>query len=111
RFVIISSPENVEPICADIIDRFDKGIVDFYDDDARAQGYVETTNRQNEQVKHSICTVAIGVVSTEWREVRSQWEATATAAEMCEHAKRKGESGFEIDRRRTDDQFLAMLEA
>jgi diguanylate cyclase (GGDEF)-like protein len=111
RFVIIAAPQNVEAICADIIDRFDKGIVEFYDDDARAQGYIETTNRQNEQVKHPICTVAIGVVSTEWREVRSQWEATATAAEMCEHAKRQGVSSFEIDRRRTDDQFLAMLES
>lgn len=110
RFVIITTPENVEPICKNVIDRFDEGIAEFYDEDARANGYVEVTNRQNEQVKHGICKVAIGVVSTEFREIRSQWEATATAAEMCEHAKRQGSSAYEIDRRRTDDQFLAMLE-
>lgn len=49
------------------------------------------------------------MVSTEFREVRSQWEATATATEMCEHAKRSNISSYEVDRRSTDDQFLAML--
>lgn len=110
RFIIITAPENVEPVCNEIITKFDKGIVDFYDEEARQTGYIEIKNRKNELVKHPICIVAIGVVSTEWREVRSQWEATATATEMCEHAKRQSKSNFEVDRRRTDDQFLAMLD-
>ncbi len=109
RFIIISRPENVESICNKTISNFDEGIVKYYDDEARSVGYIEVKNRQNEQVKHPICQVAIGVVSTEFREIRSQWEATATAAEMCEHAKRNPESSYEIDRRSTDDQFLAML--
>lgn len=110
RFIIITAPENVDDLCQKIIEKFDKGIPEFYDDDARQSGYVEIKNRKNELVKHPICIIAIGVVSTQWREVRSQWEATATATEMCEHAKRQSESNYEVDRRRTDDQFLAMLD-
>lgn len=110
RFIIITAPENVEDVCEKIIAKFDAGIADFYDEDARQSGYVEIKNRKNEMVQHPICIIAIGVVSTQWREVRSQWEATATATEMCEHAKREPKSNYEIDRRRTDDQFLAMLD-
>ncbi|MFN8015157.1 MAG: response regulator [Acidimicrobiia bacterium] len=109
RFVIITSPEKAESLCNLIIEQFDGGIKEFYDEDARAQGYIELTNRKNEPIKLPIAKVCIGVVSTEFREVRSGWEATATAKEMCEHAKRYDKSAYEIDRRSTDDQFLAML--
>jgi len=109
RFVIISAPENVDSLCSTIIQKFDDGKLDFYDEEAREAGYIEVTNRQNEIIKLPICKLGIGVVSTEFREVRSQWEATATATEMCEHAKRAETSSYEVDRRSTDDQFLAML--
>ncbi len=109
RFVIISVPENVDSLCETIIKKFDDGKLDYYDEEAREVGYIEVTNRQNEIIKLPICKLGIGVVSTEFREVRSQWEATATATEMCEHAKRAEVSSYEVDRRSTDDQFLAML--
>lgn len=110
RFIIISAPENVDHICNEIISKFDAGIINYYDEEAQQLGYIELSNRKNEMIKHPICKISIGVVSTEWREVRSQWEATATATEMCEHAKRQEKSAFEVDRRTTDDQFLAMLD-
>lgn len=110
RFILVTSPEHVESVCKEVIDKFDKGIVDFYDEEAQLDGYIELLNRKNEPVKHQICPIAIGVVSTEFRQLRSQWEATATATEMCEHAKRVGKSAYEIDQRHTDDQFLALLD-
>ncbi len=110
RFILITAPEHVENICQEIIAKYDAGIVNFYDEEAQEFGFIEIMNRKNEPVQHPICPVAIGVVSTEYREVRSQWEATATATEMCDHAKRLGKSGYEVDRRSTDDQFLAMLD-
>lgn len=111
RFILITAPEHVEAFCQEAIAQFDDGILQFYDEDAQRSGYIEIINRKNEQIKHKICPLVIGVVSTQYRELRSQWEATATATEMCEHAKRHGKSAYEIDRRSTDDQFLAMLDA
>ena len=62
RFIIITAPENVEPLCNEIIEKFDAGIVDFYDEEALESGYIEIINRKNKLVKHTICNIAICVV-------------------------------------------------
>jgi len=109
-FVIISSPSAVQEICEHLIERFDRGISNFYDDGDVANGYIEVENRKKEVIQHPICTLAVGVVSTEFHDITSQWEASVTAAEMRVYAKKNQHSSYEIDRRRTDDQFAAMLD-
>lgn len=98
-FVIIVEPDVAELVCQSIIDQFDRGIVDYYDDVDRQRGYIEVEDRRGELHHQPPVSIAIGVASTDRREIRSQWEASVISSEMKSHAKRRGQSAYEIDHR------------
>jgi len=98
-FVVIVEPSAAEGVCAAIIERFDHGIAEFYDEADRARGYIEIEDRRGDTIRHGPVTIAIGVATTDRREIRSQWEASVISTEMKSHAKRRGRSAYEIDRR------------
>lgn len=101
-FVLVVSPEVAEPLAQAVIERFDAGIVAFYDDEDRARGYVETENRQGVLQRYPLVAVAIGIATTAQRRPGSQWEASVVATEMKNHAKQAGKSAYSIDRRTAD---------
>lgn len=103
-FVAITAPEDAQEIAQDIINRFDDGIANFYEEDDRIKGSIEVKDRQNNITTYGFATLAIGIVSTEFRDIRSQWEASVTATEMKSFAKRHGKSAFEVDRRIHEDR-------
>ncbi|MFN8036041.1 MAG: response regulator [Acidimicrobiia bacterium] len=98
-FVMIVAPAVAENVCRTIIDRFDEGVLAFYDDEDRARGFIETEDRRGERHRHAPVSIAIGVATTDRREIRSQWEASVISSEMKSHAKRHGRSAYEVDRR------------
>jgi DNA-binding response OmpR family regulator len=98
-FVLIVHPEVAERVCQFIIRAFDEGIARYYDDDDAARGYVEVEDRRGDVHRHALVTIAIGGATTDRREIRSQWEASVISTEMKSHAKRRGGSAYEIDRR------------
>lgn len=101
-FVLIVGPNDAERIARLAIDRFDRGILDFYDNVDRERGYVETTNRQGTLQSYPIVSMAIGIATTAHRQLTSQWEASVVASEMKNHAKREGTSAYAVDRRSND---------
>lgn len=103
-FVAITAPQDAQEIAQDIINRFDDGIINFYDEKDRMNGSIEVKDRQNNVTSYGFATLAIGIVSTEFREIRSQWEASVTATEMKSFAKRHGRSAYEVDRRSHEDR-------
>ncbi|MFZ4516497.1 MAG: GGDEF domain-containing response regulator [Acidimicrobiia bacterium] len=98
-FVMVLHPTVAEHVCRTIVERFDTGILDLYDPEDRVRGFIETTDRQGEHRKHGFVSIAIGVASTDIREINTQWEASVLASEMKSYAKRHGRSAYEIDRR------------
>ncbi|MFZ4585582.1 MAG: GGDEF domain-containing response regulator [Acidimicrobiia bacterium] len=100
-FVVICPPEVAEALAATIIERFDAGIPNFYDEADRALGYVETVSRTGDRIRNPLMGIAIGVATTERRRLATQWEASVAASEMKSHAKRHGRSAFEVDRRQS----------
>ncbi len=98
-FIAIVDPEYVEDFCKVAIHTLDDGILDFYDTADALQGYIEVTDRRGERHAFPICSVSLGVATNDRRKIVSEWEASAIASEMKEHAKRQAGSSYQIDRR------------
>ncbi len=98
-FIAIVDPEYVEDFCKVAIHTLDDGILDFYDTADALQGYIEVTDRRGERHAFPICSVSLGVATNVRRKIVSEWEASAIASEMKEHAKRQAGSSYQIDRR------------
>jgi GGDEF domain-containing protein len=98
-FVAITDADAAEAFCKTVIDRFDDGILDYYDTADALKGYIEVTDDE-----------ASGMPSRWWRcrwvssptargRSATQWEASAVAVEMKEFAKKQAGSAYRIDRR------------
>ncbi len=99
-FVVIMPPDVVDAFCVAAIRAWDHGIAALYDPADAARGAVEIPDRRGELRSYPLASLSIGVASNVHRTFTSEWEASAVAAEMKEHAKRKPGSSYEIDRRR-----------
>ena len=81
-------------------ERFDAGAPGpFYDDDDRARGYIEVTNRRGELQRFPVITISIGIATTEKRSFQHYAEAVAVATEMKQFTKGAAGSSWAIDRR------------
>lgn len=98
-FIMVMDPDSVEAFCADVVERFDDGILDFYDPHDALRGYVEVIDRRGERHNFPIVSFSLGVATNQRRSFTTEWEASAVASEMKEHAKSEAGSSFKIDRR------------
>jgi diguanylate cyclase (GGDEF)-like protein len=98
-FVAVMVPETAEMFCKTVIDRFDDGILDFYDPQDALRGYVEVIDRRGERHNFPIVSISLGVATNLQRTFSTEWEASAVASEVKEHAKTQPGSAFRIDRR------------
>ncbi len=98
-FVVVTDGALAEGFCKSVIDRFDDGILDYYDTADAMKGYIEVTDRRGERYAFPMVSMSMGVVSNLHRPVASQWEASAVAVEMKEFAKKQPGSSYKIDRR------------
>jgi len=100
-FVALMTADKAEEYCKRVIERFDDGILDYYDTADALRGYIEVIDRRGERYAFPVVSISIGVVTNLTRPIVSQWEASAVAVEMKEFAKKRAGSSFEIDRRTT----------
>jgi DNA-binding response OmpR family regulator len=98
-FIAVMNPEIAEQFCKSVIERFDDGVLDFYDPQDALRGYVEVIDRRGERHAFSIVSISLGVATNLRRTFSSEWEASAVASEMKEHAKTHPGSAYRIDRR------------
>lgn len=98
-FVALVSADRAEDYCKRVIERFDDGILDYYDTADALRGYIEVIDRRGERYAFPVVSISLGVVTNLTRPISSQWEASAIAVEMKEFAKKRAGSSFEIDRR------------
>ncbi|MEK7252144.1 MAG: response regulator [Actinomycetota bacterium] len=100
-FIMVMEPEVAERYCKEVVQRFDDGILDFYDPHDALRGYVEVIDRRGERHAFPIVSISLGVANNLRRSFASEWEASAVASEMKEHAKSETGSSYKIDRRTT----------
>jgi diguanylate cyclase (GGDEF)-like protein len=86
-FVFIIPPDNVDSVCNEVIKNFDLIVGNFYDEDDRIRGYIDSTNRKGGKERFPIMTISIAVVTTEYRPVKHIGQIGAIAAEMKKRVK------------------------
>ena len=98
-FIMVVDPDYAEPFARDVIERFDDGILDFYDAQDALKGQVEVVDRLGERHSFPIVSFSMGIATNLQRSFTTEWEASAVASEMKEHAKSEPGSSYKIDRR------------
>jgi DNA-binding response OmpR family regulator len=98
-FIMVMSPSFGEQFCKEVVERFDDGILDFYDPQDALRGFVEVIDRRGERHAFPVVSISMGVATNVRRTFSSEWEASAVASEMKEHAKTEAGSSYRIDRR------------
>lgn len=98
-FVAIISAGRMHRFCDEVVAFFDDGILEHYDTADALQGYIEVTDRRGERHAFPICSLSMGVATTERKPLTSEWEASAVASEMKEVAKRTPGTNYQVDRR------------
>ena len=102
-FMIVCQPEDVAAVCEHAIEQFDRRILDLYDEEDRARGYVELPDRQGELRRFPPVTIALGVASNERRTFTDHRELVEVATEMKSYLKQHHRrSAYAVDGRTTD---------
>ena len=99
-FVLVVAPEQAEPLCKEIVARFDAMVPALYDPEDAARGYIEVHDRRNNTHRVDLLSISLGVATTAVRPLASRAEASHVAAEMKEAAKKTQASAYMVDQRR-----------
>ena len=98
-FVVMLDPADVASFCEQALARWDDGVASRYDPADAARGGVVVNDRRGAMTEYPLASLSMGVATNERRRFASEWEASAIAAEMKEHAKRCEGSSYQVDRR------------
>jgi diguanylate cyclase (GGDEF)-like protein len=98
-FIVVTTPDKVDPICKSIIAEFDDKVLNFYNEEDREAGIVTTKNRKGEVDTFPLMTISLAIVTNERRELHSHIEIGEIAAEVKKKLKTMPGSNFFVDRR------------
>lgn len=98
-FVLITDPDNVEPVCEAIIAAFDSAVPDYYDASDREHGYIEGTDRYGVTRRFPLMSISIAVVTDSRRNFNSPIEIAQIASEIKDYVKSLPGSNYLVDRR------------
>jgi diguanylate cyclase (GGDEF)-like protein len=98
-FVIITTPHRAENIAQAIIKEFDKISPQFFDENDRIKGYIESADRSGVIRKFGFITISIGIITNLNRAFNHIAEISALGAEVKEFAKKFPKSKYIFDRR------------
>lgn len=98
-FIFITDIENAEDVSMEIIDNFNKIIPAFYDPDDRANGFIESIDRERVKRSFPLIGISIGVAYNKGRKFSHYGEIAEVVSEMKQYAKALGGSCFKIDKR------------
>jgi len=101
-FVLVTTPDKVFNICEMIIAEFDEKVKDFYSENDRARGYIETRSRKGIVERFPLMSISLAIMTNERREIKSVIEIGDIAAELKQKLKEMAGSNFFLDRRNSD---------
>lgn len=99
-FIIVSVPDRMEELSADICARYDALAPSFYKEEDRARGRMLSKDRQGEPVEFPLLSIAVGVCHNRLKPLVNYAEVSGIGSELKKHAKRVESSHYEIDRRK-----------
>lgn len=100
-FIIITAPNNAEAVCDNIVRVFNEKILTLYSPEDRGRGFITTSNRQGQSIKHPIMGISLAIVSNEFRNLTSHMDFMEVAVELKKKAKTIAGSVYFKDRRRS----------
>ncbi|MHB9156007.1 MAG: GGDEF domain-containing response regulator [Endomicrobiales bacterium] len=99
-FILLTMPENCQQVAENIIKVFDESIPGFYDPGDRAQGFIISTDRNNNTAQFPLMTVSVAIISTVHTKVVHYGQLSEIAAELKKMVKKQNHSAYAVDRRR-----------
>ena len=99
-FILLVPPRAVEPICKEVLRNFDLIVPNFYDDEDRERGCIDSVDRQGNTRSFPLMSCSIAVVDTAHVHAGRYAEISARAAAVKHYAKGLPGSNYLIDRRR-----------
>jgi diguanylate cyclase (GGDEF)-like protein len=100
-FVVVTRPEYAEQVGRDAVEAFDRMIPEMYAPEDRANGYIETTDRQGEMRRVPIVSLGAAIVTNEHRTLDHPLQVAQIAAEVKRYLKSLTGSQVVFDRRRS----------
>ena len=100
-FVVITTPYYMREVSTEIINQFDRRILEFYDPVDRERGHILGKTRQGVEMQFPIMSISIAIVTNERRKLTNPLEASEIAAELKDYAKTIPKSVFVVDKRRS----------
>ena len=98
-FVVFTTPDRIDTLCADLIRRFDSESRALYPPEDLARGTLVALDRQGQQRTYPLVSVSIGVVTNQHHPLTSAEEISRVAAEVKHQAKALPGSSYFVDRR------------
>jgi DNA-binding response OmpR family regulator len=86
-FVVITTPDRAEAICARAIAGFDRLAPLFYDFETRRRGYIDAHDRQGRPARFPFVSLSIGIVSTDRHPIQHVAEVAQRSVEPKKRAK------------------------
>ncbi|RAK11736.1 diguanylate cyclase (GGDEF)-like protein [Halanaerobium saccharolyticum] len=106
-FVIITAAVDDEYLAELIIEKFDRGIINFFKNKDLLRGYIVCLDRQHQIVNTPLTSISIAIVSNSDGKLENHLEISDRAAELKKKAKEMSGSNFIKDRRmeKTNGEF------
>ncbi len=99
-FVMLIPEHDVDAVVAFIVDRFDKGILQFYDAEDVEASCIISTNREGETCRFPLMSISLGGVNLSMGNYAHYLQVNDVCAEVKKRAKGLPGSSFFVDRRR-----------
>jgi diguanylate cyclase (GGDEF)-like protein len=100
-FIVLTDPATCEALCARVIAHFDDMAPKFYNAADRRRGFVQAEDRRGQKTRFPLLSIAIGVVTNQYKILSSLGEVSSIGTEMKHFAKEKKDKGsaYVVDRR------------
>jgi len=99
-FVFMTPPDLIAPACQAVTRDFDRIVPNFYDEEDRRDGFIQTVDRRGNAQTFPLMTVSIAAVDTHTSRIAHVADLSARAAEVKRYAKQHAGSNFIVDRRK-----------
>ncbi|MGZ3673395.1 MAG: GGDEF domain-containing response regulator [Ktedonobacterales bacterium] len=98
-FVVITTPDRVDPLCRTLITRWEEESAAYYSADDQERGTFIAVDRQGQHQEYPLIGVSIGIVTNQHRPITTMEEVSTIAAEVKRKAKSVRGSSYYVDHR------------
>lgn len=98
-FVVLTTPEKVDPICEEVIKQFSKEIDSYYSDLDKQRNCIITFNRRGRKEGFPLMSLSVAVATNEHRNIKHYIQLVDILSELKKYAKKKKGNYIARDRR------------